>query len=94
MEVNDSDLEVTEARYSLSPESFDRAAVRNRIEGISRHFSIPFLDLTPSLRDGARFLQPVYFSSDSHWNARGQAIAAEAAGAFLADQHLLNCPVT
>ena len=92
MEVNDSDYEVTEARYSLESGAFNRAAVRDRIATISRHFSVPFLDFTRPLREGTGRFRPGYYPTDSHWNARGQAIAAEAAAAFLADQELLTCP--
>lgn len=92
MEVNDADYEITEARYGVTPASFDRRAVSSRIEMISGRFKIPFLDFSKALRDGDTRFQPVYFPTDSHWNARGQAIAAETAAAFIAGQHLLTCP--
>ena len=92
MEVNDSDYEVTEARYGVTSESFDRKAVRDRVEMVSGRFKIPFLDFTGALRNADRRFRPVYFPTDSHWNARGQATAGEAAAAFITDQHLLKCP--
>ncbi len=92
MEVSDSDYEVTEARYGVTPATFDRSAVRDRIAAITRRFGIAFLDFTPALRERATRFRPVYFPTDSHWNARGQAAAAEAAAAFIVGRHLLTCP--
>lgn len=45
---------------------------------------LPFLDLTPSLRDAAARGTPPFFADDGHWNAAGQAVAADAIAASLA----------
>ncbi len=92
MEVSDSDYEVTEARYGVDASNFARTAVRDRVAEITEKLGIAFLDLTPVLREHASLLKPVYFATDSHWNARGQAVAAEAAAAFLTQGRSLSCP--
>jgi len=38
---------------------------------------IPFLDLTPALRERAQQGPPLYFATDRHWNAAGHEAAAE-----------------
>jgi lysophospholipase L1-like esterase len=92
MEISEAEYEITQARYGITSSAFDRSAVRDRLRSVSRKLRIPFLDFTPALTAGATYFRPVYFPSDSHWNARGQAIAAEATAAFLLDQNLLKCP--
>jgi hypothetical protein len=92
MEVNDPDYEITEARYGVTPSTFNRSAVRNRVNAITGRFDIPFIDLTPALKQARGRFRPVYFATDSHWNARGQAAAAGAAADFLVDQRQLTCP--
>ena len=91
MEVNDPDYEITEARYGVTPSTFDRSAVSDRINSITGRFDIPFIDLTPALKRATGTFRPVYFATDSHWNARGQAAAGVAAADFLVDQRGLTC---
>lgn len=92
MEVSAPDYEITEARYGVTPSTFDRSAVANRINTITRRFNLPFIDLTPALKGADGTFRPVYFATDSHWNARGQAAAGGATADFLVDQRLLTCP--
>lgn len=92
MEVSDSDYEVTEARYGVDASNFSRTVVRDRVSEIAERLEIPFLDFTPALKERTSAFRPVYFPTDSHWNARGQAAAAEAAATFLTSRRLLTCP--
>ncbi|HET7747600.1 MAG TPA: hypothetical protein VFM29_09895, partial [Vicinamibacteria bacterium] len=57
---------------------------------IAGRLGLPFLDLTPPLAEADGTFTPTYFQTDSHWNARGQEVAARALAAFLAGQGLLK----
>lgn len=92
MEVNDADLELTEARYGAGLGTFARGAVRDRLSTIATRLGVPFLDLTPALRSADERFRPVYFATDSHWNARGQDAAAQAIADFLRARSLAGCP--
>jgi SGNH hydrolase-like domain, acetyltransferase AlgX len=83
-EVSPRTWELTEARYGLDPAVYDRAAVRNRVRYITGRLGLPLVDLTDPLSRADRLLSPTYFRTDSHWNARGQDIAAGALSEFLA----------
>jgi len=50
----------------------------SRLETWSATHGIPFLDLTPALRDRAARGELVYFPDDGHWNSSGNAVAASA----------------
>lgn len=92
MEVNRADYEVTMSRYQVDPSTFDPGAVSRRIEGIADHLGIPYLDLTPAIRAKSGLLVPAYYATDSHWNARGMDIAADAVQDFLRRRNLISCP--
>jgi len=83
-EVSPRTWELTEARYGLDPAVYDRAAVRNRVRYITGRLGLPLVDLTEPLSRADRLLSPTYFQTDSHWNARGQDVAAGALSEFLA----------
>jgi acetyltransferase AlgX (SGNH hydrolase-like protein) len=83
-EVSPRTWELTEARYGLDPAVYDRSAVRNRVRYITGRLGLPLLDLTDPLARADQLLSPSYFQTDSHWNARGQAVAARALSDFLA----------
>ncbi len=87
MEVNDDDWTLTQLRYGLAPGKWDRGRVMGRLGDICARLRIPVLDLTPSLRGAARGLGGgPYFATDSHWNAKGQDVAAGELAAFLQRQ--------
>lgn len=76
----------------MDPARLDREAVARRVGRIAGRLHLPFMDLTPSLRRAAAAVTPVYFSTDNHWNARGQNVAARAMADFLvAERHLPGC---
>jgi lysophospholipase L1-like esterase len=64
---------------------FDRALPSRRLAGGLAALGVPFLDLLPPLveaqRDGA-----TYKVRDTHWNERGNLVAAQALAAWLAPQ--------
>jgi hypothetical protein len=88
MEVSASTWELTQARYALDP-AYDRAAVAARVRYIAGRLGLPLLDLTAPLTEAARPLRATYFKTDSHWNARGQAVAGRAVADFLRAERLL-----
>jgi hypothetical protein len=85
-EVSPRTWELTEARYGLDPAVFDRSAVANRVRYITGRLGLPLVDLTGPLARGDRLFRPTYFQTDSHWNARGQEIAARAVSDVLVGQ--------
>lgn len=94
IEVNDADWELTKRRYGLKDEKWDRARVLGRLTGIATDAKVPMLDLTPAMsRSAKRFGGQPYFPTDNHWNAKGQAAAAEAIADFLKTQSWIpTCP--
>jgi acetyltransferase AlgX (SGNH hydrolase-like protein) len=88
MEVSPNTWELTRARYDLD-DGFDRSAVASRIRYIAGRLSLPVLDLTAPLTREDGVWRPVYFPTDSHWNARGQEVAGRALSELLAGSGLL-----
>jgi hypothetical protein len=82
MEVSVRTFELTRARYDLD-EGFDRSAVASRVRYIAGRLSLPMFDLTAPLAREDSALRPAYYPTDSHWNARGQEVAARALSGFL-----------
>lgn len=64
------------------PDAFDRAIPQRRLAEFLRTRGIPFLDLTPALR-AAESEGSTYKPRDTHWNARGNAVAARAIADWL-----------
>jgi lysophospholipase L1-like esterase len=88
MEVTPRVWELTQARYDVD-ETYDRAALASRVRYITGRLGVPMLDLTPALAGADSRARPAYFQTDSHWNARGQEVAARALSDFLAGSGLL-----
>jgi hypothetical protein len=61
--------------------------LRERVMSWCVDHQIPMLDLTTSLKELAEDNGLVYFSDDSHWNARGQEVAAEHVARFVMDNY-------
>lgn len=89
MEVSRSSWELSQARYDLDPAVFDRTAVASRIRYIAERLDVPMLDLTGALANAERAWRPVYYPTDSHWNARGQEVAGNAVAGFLMERALV-----
>lgn len=93
MEVSRRHWEITEARYEIEGTSFDRHAVAERMRYITARLGLALVDLTQPLSAADGWLRPVYFATDSHWNTRGQDVAAAAvADALLSQRALPGCP--
>lgn len=58
------------------------------LAAFARSERVPFLDLLPALRDGAR-TAPAYYQIDAHFNARGHSIAADEIFRSLTSEGLL-----
>jgi hypothetical protein len=50
------------------------------------------LDLTEPLARADSLLGPTYYQTDSHWNPKGQDVAAQALAGFLVARGLVACP--
>lgn len=62
----------------------------SRLEAWCKGQGIPYLDLTPALKGSAAKGELVYFTDDTHWNAKGHEVAGEAIARFLKDRGLVN----
>jgi hypothetical protein len=89
MEVQDSVWELTRVRYDLDPRVYDRRAVASRVRSIAGRLQLPFVDFTEPLARAEGALTPTYFATDSHWNARGMDVAAQALAQELLARKLL-----
>jgi len=89
MEVQDGVWELTQVRYGLDPREYDRRAVASRVGFIAGRLQLPFVDFTPPLARAEGALTPTYFATDSHWNARGMDVAAQALAQELLARKLL-----
>jgi lysophospholipase L1-like esterase len=83
MEVSPRVWEFTQERYELDP-SFQRQAVAARVRLIAGRLGVPVLDLTEALAGADSMVAPTYYQTDSHWNPKGQDVAARALAEFLA----------
>ncbi len=63
-----------------NPEAYDRYYVINRVKAYLETQGIPYLDLTPILQE-AQAQGRVFHLRDTHWNARGNAVAGKAIAA-------------
>lgn len=55
----------------------------SRLESWCKTQAIPYLDLTPSLKDSAGKGDLVYFPDDGHWNSLGHEVVTKAIAGFL-----------
>lgn len=82
MEVSPRVWEYTQERYAIDW-SYQKEAVATRVQWIAGRLGVPFVDLTPALSAADSMLAPTYYQTDSHWNPRGQDVAARALSDFL-----------
>ncbi|MFW5857299.1 MAG: alginate O-acetyltransferase AlgX-related protein [Planctomycetota bacterium] len=68
------------------PDAYDRLRPQREIERFCEAEGIAHLDLLPALRAAHGPETPVYAPRDTHWNARGHAIAADRIAAALAER--------
>ena len=88
MEVSPRVWERTQERYEVD-DTFQRDAVADRLRQITGRLGVPMLDLTEALARAESPFSPTYYQSDSHWNPRGQDVAAQALTEFLAARGLV-----
>jgi len=71
---------------------WDSEAPNHRLAAILDEAGIPYLDLLPAFQEAAtkRETPPLYFRFDFHWTPAGHALAAQAVGAFLREQGLVD----
>lgn len=76
-EVNDEAWTFMQRRYEKE-RPWDRQAVRKRFEALAASLDVPLIEATNALRAAEASSARAYLSSDGHWNARGNEIAAQA----------------
>jgi hypothetical protein len=91
MEVSERDWQVSQARYGLNEHHWDRAAVLTQLQQIADNQGIALVDLTPVLRKEQGLFSGPYYETDSHWNAIGQKVAAQAITDVLRSGSWLSC---
>jgi hypothetical protein len=75
-EVNDAVWQTTRARYKLG-RRWDPYVVHDRLKRILDAQGTPLLDPRDALRATEATGPPAYYTRDVHWNAVGNAVAAE-----------------
>lgn len=68
--------------------SYQPFALTDALARAARAQGLPFVDLGPVF--GGALPQRLYFRRDEHWNAQGQALAAETVAAFVRAEGLLK----
>ena len=82
MEINDRDWELTQLKFGIDPDHWDRGAVIASLrEALAP--DVPLLDLTPALRRVEGFFSGPYYVDDGHWNPLGHQVAAAELESFL-----------
>lgn len=71
-------LEAVCARHGLDPGAFDLDRPQRRIEALCRELGVERVDPLPELRRRTAAGETFYLPLDSHWNAAGNRVAAEA----------------
>ncbi len=76
-EVNDAVWELTRERYQMR-RRWERNRVFDRLQAACQKIGVPLVDPRAGLRDAERSSRPAYYTRDTHWNAVGNSVAAEA----------------
>jgi hypothetical protein len=80
-EVNDGVWDLTRERYHLG-RRWETERVFAQLQEACAELGIPVVDPRSALRQSEAGGQPAYYTRDVHWNARGNAIAAESVEAL------------
>lgn len=70
-------------KYRLDEEKFDRVLPNRRLQDFCRREGIPFLDVTPPLREREKEGHRVYWVVDNHFSPEGNRTLAAALADFL-----------
>jgi hypothetical protein len=76
-EVNDGVWELTRERYQMG-RRWDRNRVFERLKVACERIGVPLVDPREGLRRAEASPAPAYYTRDTHWNAVGNRVAAEA----------------
>lgn len=57
--------------------------IQKRLAAWAEGMNVPFLDLTPALREAARSRSDLNWALDGHWTAAGHEVAADAIGRWI-----------
>jgi hypothetical protein len=85
IQVDDALFARVVARMGERPEAFDRDYPNRRLRALLAALDVPVLDLTAALR-AAEASAHTYHPRGVHWNAHGNAAAADAVASWLAER--------
>jgi hypothetical protein len=88
----DSELwEKTLTLYGLSVSDYELQRPSQWAGRFSQRTGVRILDLLPALQTAGESV-PLYFETDTHWNANGHKVAAKEIGRYLTEEFLLLDP--
>ena len=61
----------------------DTTQIQRLVSSLALDYNVPFLDLTPVMRESARAGNVLYYPLDGHWNSQGHRLAALEIAAWL-----------
>jgi lysophospholipase L1-like esterase len=70
----------------------ETSELQNRLASLTGELRLPFLDLTPMLREANRDGLNVIYEMDGHWNPLGHRLTADAISEWLASKHVFKIP--
>jgi len=76
-------------RYRSRPGPVNLGWIEDRLRAYCRQHAVRFADLTPTFQNRGKAGEQLYFRLDGHWNAAGNALAAQVLDAYLREQGLL-----
>jgi len=71
----------------------ETSELQNRLARWVDEMQLPFLDLTPMLREASHDGLNVIYKVDGHWNSLGHRLAADAISEWMASEHVFELPV-
>jgi hypothetical protein len=90
VQVDEAVRETVIQRLSLRSEEYDFDLPQLRLRQFAETHRIICLDLLPAMRAAHRPEGRLYIPNDTHWNKRGNRIAADTITTFLIEQDLFD----
>jgi hypothetical protein len=88
LQIYGAELLATAARENVPLADVDPDLPNREVAAFAKERGLPVIDLTPALREASSSGGPLYRPNDTHWNLRGNTIAAAALSRGLAELDL------